>query len=41
MGTFKKTPIQTLTNASVVTSDEVEYWSQLGVSARNQRESLR
>lgn len=33
MSSFKKTPVQTLTNASVVTSEEVEYWQQLGVSS--------
>lgn len=35
MSSFKKTPVQTLTNASVVTSEEVDYWQQqLGVSLR-------
>lgn len=32
MSSFKKTPVHMLTNASVVTSEEVEYWQELGVS---------
>lgn len=32
MSTFKKTPVQTFTKGSVVTSEESKYWKQLGVS---------
>lgn len=32
MNNFKKTPVQTFTKGSVVTSEESKYWKQLGVS---------
>lgn len=32
MNNFKKTPVQTFTKGSLVTSEEGKYWKQLGVS---------
>lgn len=32
MSNFKKTPVQTFTKGSAVTSEEQNYWKQLGVS---------
>lgn len=32
MSNFKKTPVQTFTKGSAVTSEDNKYWKQLGVS---------